>query len=483
MFTDQPNLSWSAAYNKILKVGFSCGIPSGINPLWSIPSAAVGLNARGQETPEYGFLSFDSCSSYDIYTDGVTSVSNFQHATIHDVHFLNPHYKDGVGLYYTSTTGSGTDSDYGRFRNLWGIYQSAPMLYLATLDNVRVEGVHAFHRGTQNVYGVDVAGPVYGGGENNQANTGYLSGLSTTSVMRGLESTATPPSNVMILGFDPTNSVPVIAARPGTGNLTFLDYNGKMQFPPNSSGSIGSISMGRASPFSNTPIYAYGDNKQIINQMSTTVGAGIIGIRTSDYLTNFSDMYMLHYGSTVSGNIFGSIPKASLGALVFQNINGLIYTNNNSPIIFGSSAIDRGRLEGNGHWLFGTATDCGTTLCFGGDISLGTKKLISTTAPTIASGGCTTGSTQNIPHPNGTAAFDILLGGATCGSTIVLTMPVASFAWACDAHNITNPATNVVEQSAGGSTTSVTFTNYNRTTGVAANFTGADILAVKCSAY
>lgn len=108
---------------------------------------------------------------------------------------------------------------------------------------------------------------------------------------------------------------------------------------------------------------------------------------------------------------------------------------------------------------------------------------VSQTAPTIASGGCTTGSAQSISQSNGTAAFEITLGGATCGSTIVLTLPTAAHGWVCDAHDITTPAGNVVEQSAGGSATSVTLTNYVRTTGVAGNFTGADKLAVKCAAY
>jgi hypothetical protein len=35
----------------------------------------------------------------------------------------------------------------------------------------------------------------------------------------------------------------------------------------------------------------------------------------------------------------------------------------------------------------------------------------------------------------------------------------------------------------GGTTTTVTVTNYSRTTGVAANFTSSDVLRVMCSAY
>jgi hypothetical protein len=229
--------------NKMLGLGFSCGVPSGIHPKFSIPLAAVGLDARAQEMPEYGWLTFDGCTKYDMYTDGVTG-ANFQHAEIHDIGFNHPNYSDGVGLYYASGP-SGNDSDYAIIRNLWGVYQSAPLLYLGVLDNLSAKNIHFFQRGTQNVFGVDIAGPVYGTGETNHASGAILEALSTSSVIRGLESSATPPSSVVITGFDQANNVPVIAERPGHGNLTFMDYNGRMQFPPHSAfNNGGSLSMG-----------------------------------------------------------------------------------------------------------------------------------------------------------------------------------------------------------------------------------------------
>lgn len=117
------------------------------------------------------------------------------------------------------------------------------------------------------------------------------------------------------------------------------------------------------------------------------------------------------------------------------------------------------------------------------DFYINAHLLASHTAPTIASGGCTTGSAQSISANNGTMAFEITLGGATCGSTITLTMPAAAHNWVCDAHDITTPASNVLDMTGAASTTAVVLTNYVRTTGVAGNFTGADHLAVKCSPY
>ena len=109
--------------------------------------------------------------------------------------------------------------------------------------------------------------------------------------------------------------------------------------------------------------------------------------------------------------------------------------------------------------------------------------LVSQNAPTIASGGCTTGSAQSISANNGSAAFEITLGGATCGSTITLTMLPAPHNWVCDAHDITTPAGNVLDMTGTASTTAVVLTNYSRTLGTAANFTATDKLAVKCLPY
>ncbi len=119
----------------------------------------------------------------------------------------------------------------------------------------------------------------------------------------------------------------------------------------------------------------------------------------------------------------------------------------------------------------------------GPNFSLSGKLVVSNTAPSIASGGCTTGSAQSVSQNNGSAAFEITLGGATCGSTITLTMPPAPHNWVCDAHNITTPASNVLDMTGAASTTAVVLTNYVRTTGVAGNFTGAETLAVKCLPY
>ncbi len=118
-----------------------------------------------------------------------------------------------------------------------------------------------------------------------------------------------------------------------------------------------------------------------------------------------------------------------------------------------------------------------------GNIQNNGSLLVSATAPTIASGGCTTGSAQSVSASNGSSAFEITLGGATCGSTITLTMPAAAHNWVCDAHDITTPAGNVLDMTGAASTTAVVLTNFSRTLGTAANFGAADKLAIKCLPY
>lgn len=107
--------------------------------------------------------------------------------------------------------------------------------------------------------------------------------------------------------------------------------------------------------------------------------------------------------------------------------------------------------------------------------------LISSTAPTIAAGGCG-GAAASIPNNNGTSAFTVNVG-TTPTAACTITLPAATTGWACFATDITTKTTAVfVQAQTGGSTTSATITNYNDVA-VAANFTASDILRMSCTAY
>jgi len=127
---------------------------------------------------------------------------------------------------------------------------------------------------------------------------------------------------------------------------------------------------------------------------------------------------------------------------------------------------------------FGVAGISTTLSVKGGAGFILTNRLSSSTAP-VATTFCTTPS---IPANNGTAAFTINVGTACATSVGTITMPAATTGWVCHFANVTAPASNVPSQT-GGTTTTVTLTNYARTTGLAANWTDSNVIRAMCTGY
>jgi len=114
-----------------------------------------------------------------------------------------------------------------------------------------------------------------------------------------------------------------------------------------------------------------------------------------------------------------------------------------------------------------------------GNIGLGASAVtfMSVTAPTIASGGCTSPA---ITNANGTAKFRVTIGTSCTGvKTVTLTLPATANAWQCDVTDNTSPITYVVATSSA-STTAVLLSNILRATGAAADFVDGEVLLVKC---
>jgi hypothetical protein len=108
------------------------------------------------------------------------------------------------------------------------------------------------------------------------------------------------------------------------------------------------------------------------------------------------------------------------------------------------------------------------------------KLLISSTAPTIASGF---GTSPSIPNNNGTTAFTVNVGTGGAATSGVITMPAATTGWVCLVAPNGAPQAAAVTYSAPTSTTSVTLTNYTASTGVALAWTASTVLQVSCHAY
>jgi hypothetical protein len=100
-----------------------------------------------------------------------------------------------------------------------------------------------------------------------------------------------------------------------------------------------------------------------------------------------------------------------------------------------------------------------------------------TQAPTIGSGF---GSGASVPVGASTFLFEVNVGTGGTASSGVITMPTpaAPNAWGCQVVDVTNPATSNTVITPSGAGTTVTLTNYSRTTGALAAWAASDVLLV-----
>jgi len=109
----------------------------------------------------------------------------------------------------------------------------------------------------------------------------------------------------------------------------------------------------------------------------------------------------------------------------------------------------------------------------------GNPVTFSTTAPTIASGFCTSPS---IAFANGTAAFVINVGSACATFQGTITMPAAVNGWSCMLHENTF-YTNALLHIEGMTTTSILIQKKLVSTGGAVNFVSGWQIFVNCVGY
>ena len=117
-------------------------------------------------------------------------------------------------------------------------------------------------------------------------------------------------------------------------------------------------------------------------------------------------------------------------------------------------------------------TENPSTLSLGGNLVA-----TSNTLPTISSGFGTSPTITAVS----TFVFKIVVGtGGAANGTI--TLPTAPNGWLAFAADVTSGSTLFL-QLTGSTTTSVTFTSYSVTTGLAANMSAGDVVLVNCIAY
>jgi hypothetical protein len=246
---------------------------------------------------------------------------------------------------------------------------------------------------------------------------------------------------------------------------------------------------------------AFGDNAANANTTGLAISAFGQGALASNTTGSFNDAHgvsALNLLTTGTGNAaFGT--NALLAATTAVNVVAIGYvagngvTSDTDDIFIGFSSarsggtpISNSIVIGNGGIATAATANSNETVIgnssttmfrpFGSYYLNAGALTHSLTAPTIASGGCTSPA---VTWANGTAAFKLTLGSSCTGvKTIVLTMPTPSNAWVCDAHDIT---TNTFEPDMSASAnTSVTITNYS-TIRVATDFVAGEVLLVKCA--
>jgi len=111
-----------------------------------------------------------------------------------------------------------------------------------------------------------------------------------------------------------------------------------------------------------------------------------------------------------------------------------------------------------------------------GNIKLNSKLFAPITAPTISSGF---GTSPSIVSNNGPSSFSVNVGTGGVASSGIIGLPAAATGWACSVADVTTPASDASFET-GTSTTSVTVTNYVRTTGIAGAWTASDKLEMSC---
>jgi hypothetical protein len=218
-----------------------------------------------------------------------------------------------------------------------------------------------------------------------------------------------------------------------------------------------------------------------IGQSATTLqNSVVIGHQAGGALTTQNNVTAV--GTQAAQNLIGNGSVTALGANAAQAA-----TNGQRSTIVG---------KGVGSVTYGTGsggTGDGVILIGSGKLTVdspaaGTSNWMNvenaiiqnTVAPTISSGF---GSTPAIPNGTSSASFEVNVGtGGVASSGIVAFATGAPHGWACTAVDKTNPATaNTVATPA--SATTITLTNYSRTTGLAAPWAASDIIVTSCNGY
>lgn len=192
-------------------------------------------------------------------------------------------------------------------------------------------------------------------------------------------------------------------------------------------------------------------------------------------------LYRASTGQIAIGNdsVSGSIPIAFSDSLKLGSAVALSW----SSATAATGAQDVSLSRGAANRLDLATADSFNLVGGGGSLQMAAKVVISSTAPTIASGF---GTSPSIVASNGTAAFTVNVGTGGTASNGVITLPAATTGWICHVENLTGTLGNYANQRTvqiASTTTGITLENQTISTGAALAWTASDVLVVTCIAY
>lgn len=221
------------------------------------------------------------------------------------------------------------------------------------------------------------------------------------------------------------------------------------------------------------------------------LGLSVGGVLTVDILSGTLQLYSTNDGAGNYSGLFqgfsggnrwfvggvalgtGTVYPLSLSDKVRVETSGSLTATTDNSYDLGAAGATRFRTGYFGTSLLSPVVNATTGFQQNGTI------FTSTTAPTLTAGF---GSSPSVVANNGTIGFTINVGTGGVASTGTITLPAAPTGWVAVIQDVTTPASFITSQT-GGTTTTVTVTNYSRTTGSAIAWAASDILRVSCFPY
>jgi hypothetical protein len=300
-------------------------------------------------------------------------IGDFSNATVANRVAFQNSVTNGTSPIGILPNGTATSSSFNAFNNSDATNASIGR-YGATSTDVRIESIFAgsgsylpmtFHTGGLERVRINTIGKVGIG------TSTPVSGVTTLTVAGDISMSGNSRAILGNIYFD--NGWKYVIDGFGWG---IVEGNGNLQFynaVNNTSGagatanivermridSAGNVGIGTDSPIRRLDV-----NNAIFARPVTTAQSSEIKSVASNFssLPSFTNTGVKQFGSTATGTTLG-LSNASLGLLEFINCSaGAIYTNGGSPIVFGTSSIERMRITSAGNVFIGTTSNGGGQL-------------------------------------------------------------------------------------------------------------------------